>query len=81
MAYWKKIEFWNKLRETFMWSGTIGTGGMAGADATHMANVPSDWIAYTAGAALIGAVISHFTKIWFEDKDGDGLVDIFQKNL
>jgi hypothetical protein len=81
MAFYEKTEFWVKVRESFSFFGTLGTGGMAGADAIGMATIPPRYMAYVAGFAIAGAVISHFTKIWFDDKDGDGNVDLFQKRV
>lgn len=79
MGYWRRTEFWMKIRESFSFFGTIGTGGMAGADAIDIADIDEKWIAMTAGIAIFGALISHMTRVWFEDKDQDGFVDIFQR--
>ena len=78
MPYWKRIEFWQKVRESFLFFGTVGTGSISGANASDIANIPDKWITLTAFVAISGAVVSHFTKTWFEDKDGDGYVDLFQ---
>lgn len=79
MSYWRKTEFWQKIRESFSFFGTLGTGGMAGADAINIADIAPKYMALTAGIALFGALLTHFTKTWFEDKNGDGYVDIFEK--
>lgn len=75
----KKTKFWNNVRESFAWFGTISTGSMAGVDSMGYANIPENWMMISACIALGGAFVSHMTKVWFVDEDNDGIVDLFEK--
>jgi hypothetical protein len=72
--YWKKTDFWGKLRDTFGIFGGLTTTGLAGVDFMTIANIDEKWILISAGATLFGTILG----IWMTDEDGDGTVDMFQ---
>ena len=70
IKWWHKISFWNKLQGTLL---SVGIGSEA--TLFFMDSIDAwKWVAGTA--TILGMLI---TK-WFEDKNKDGIADIFQKD-
>ena len=71
MSYWKKASFWNKVKDTIHFLGTATQLTLILGDSAHI------WNFITAAAQVLGSIIA----IWMEDKDKDGEVDVFQKEV
>jgi hypothetical protein len=71
MSLWENATIWAKVKDTINISGAIFQGFLIAANSEHV------WNYLTLGIQLIGA----FITIWGEDKDKDGRVDIFQKEV
>lgn len=71
MEYWKRTTFWNKLKDTF---ALFGTGGQVVLALSHT----SPYWNLVAGIATIMVMI--FT-IWMDDRDNNGVVDLFEKEV
>lgn len=69
MSYFKTVSFWNKMNHSVQLFGTGSQLTLVAADASPIWN-------YVAGAATTIAML--FT-IWMEDKNENGLVDVFEK--
>jgi hypothetical protein len=66
--FWRKIAFWDKVKNTLALFGAPG-GALAG----YLQTNPTYLIIGILCAILSGAI-----AIWFTDSDKDGTVDIFQ---
>lgn len=71
MKFWQKISFWNKVQLTVQSVLTLTQLSLIFGNAQHIFNV-----CVTAGQ-LIGLII----PIWMEDKDSNGTVDLFEKEI
>lgn len=69
--YWHKIDFWTKINNTIQVIGTFTQLSLIFGDAQHIYNV------LVAFLQLAGMIL----PIWFTDKDGDGNVDLFKKEV
>lgn len=65
---WKKMSFWNKIK------GTIALAGVGSEVTLFVVDSNHKWKVVAAAATIISFVIT----IWFEDKNGDDIVDMFQ---
>lgn len=71
MRYWHTTTFWAKVQHTV---ALFGTGGQVAIVATNSLPI---WN-YIAGGATVATLIF---SIWMDDKDDDGIVDVFQKEI
>lgn len=71
MAIWKRALFWTKVKDTLAIGSIISQGGM------ELGGTPEDvkiWIG-------VGSLAAYLVGMWMEDKDKDGVVDIFQSEV
>lgn len=68
---YKYSSFWTKIKDSINAVGTITQVVLIAGDSEHV------WNYVTGGIQLLGTFIS----IWFDDRDKDGKVDIFQKEV
>lgn len=71
MKIWQKMSFWQKMSATIQAVGTFTQLSLIFGDSQHIYNV------MVALIQLAGLII----PIWFDDKDNDGNVDLFQKEV
>ena len=71
MKVWQKISFWNKIQLTVQSILTLTQLSLIFGNAQHIFNV------VVTARQLLGLII----PIWMEDKDNDGNVDLFQKEV
>ena len=69
VKWWQRITFWNKLRGTLTAIGVLVQAEMV-REGAHFG-----WNLFALALTGLSIVITN----WFEDKDGDGTADIFQK--
>jgi hypothetical protein len=69
ISLWKHISFWNKLRSLFT---ALGVGGEF---ALFLGESHQSYKWIVGGATIIAIVITHLV----EDKNANGIVDIFEK--
>ena len=70
MALWKRTTFWQKVKDTTALFGTGGQIILTIADSSHI------WNYVMGGATIIGMLVA----LWMDDKNADGIVDIFEDN-
>lgn len=70
MTY-KDVSFWNKINHTIQ---LFGTGGQVALALNHVSPV---WNIITGGATILAMVFA----IWMDDKDNNGKVDLFEKEV
>lgn len=68
---YKYSSFWTRVKDSINAVGTITQVVLVAGESDHM------WNYITGGIQLLGTFIS----IWFDDRDKDGKVDIFQKEV
>lgn len=68
---YKDTSFWTKISHTFQ---LFGTGGQVALALNHALPI---WNIVTGVATIAGMVLS----IWMDDKDNNGKVDIFEKEV
>lgn len=71
MSIWKKAILWTKIKDTFALGGILGQAGMEVLNTNQSIQM---WVA-------VGTVIGYLVGMWMEDKDRDGIVDIFQTEV
>lgn len=71
MGIWKKAIFWTKVKDTLAIGSILSQGGM---EIGHVSESVKLWIGF-------GSLAAYVVGMWFEDKDKDGLVDIFQTEV
>ena len=71
MNFWKKITFWNKVQLTVQSILTVTQLSLIFGNAQHIYNV----------LVTVGQLIGLIIPIWMEDRDSDGTVDLFQKEV
>lgn len=69
MSYIKTVSFWNKMNHSVQLFGTGSQVALVAAEASHI------WNYIAAGATTVAMLFT----IWMEDKDDNGLVDVFEK--
>lgn len=70
MSY-KDVSFWTKISHTFQ---LFGTGGQVALALNHALPI---WNIVTGVATIAGMVLA----IWMDDKNNNGKVDIFEKEV
>lgn len=63
--------FWGKVKDTLAIGSIISQGGM------ELGNTPEEvklWVGF-------GSLAAYIVGMWFDDKDKDGVVDIFQTEV
>lgn len=70
MSY-KDVSFWNKINHTIQ---LFGTGGQVALALNHVLPI---WNIVTGVATILAMVFA----IWMDDKDNNGKVDIFEKQV
>lgn len=68
---YKYTSFWTRVKDSINAVGTITQVVLVAGESDHI------WNYVTGGIQLLGTFIS----IWFDDRDKDGNVDIFQKEV
>lgn len=68
---YKYASFWTRVKDSINAVGTITQVVLVAGESDHI------WNYVTGGIQLLGTFIS----IWFDDRDKDGNVDIFQKEI
>lgn len=68
MSYFKTVSFWNKLNHSIQLFGTGSQVALVAAEASHI------WNYVAAGATTIAMLFT----IWAEDRNGNGVVDVFE---
>lgn len=68
---YKYSSFWTRVKDSVNAVGTITQVVLVAGESDHI------WNYITGGIQLLGTFIS----IWFDDRDKDGRVDIFQKEV
>lgn len=68
---YKYSSFWTRVKDSVNAVGTITQVVLVAGESDHI------WNYITGGIQLLGTFIS----IWFDDRDKDGKVDIFQKEV
>jgi len=71
MSIWKRAILWTKLKDTFALGGLLGQAGM---DAFATNEIVKIYIG-------VGTIIGYLVGMWMEDKDRDGVVDLFQTEV
>lgn len=71
MSIWKKAILWTKIKDTFALGGILSQAGM---EVLHTNEKIQFYVA-------IGTVLGYLVGMWMEDKDRDGIVDIFQTEV
>jgi hypothetical protein len=71
MSIWKKAILWTKIKDTFALGGILGQAGMEVLNTNQTVQV----------CVAVGTVIGYLVGMWMEDKDHDGVVDIFQTEV
>lgn len=69
MSYFKTVSFWNKMNHSVQLFGTGSQVALVAAEASHI------WNYIAAGATTIAMLFT----IWMDDKNNDGIVDVFEK--
>ncbi len=65
---WKKVGFWMKLKVS------IASVGIGSEVFMHFADTHPTWKIVAGVGTIVGILIS----VWIEDKNNDGIVDLFQ---
>lgn len=68
---YKYASFWTRVKDSINAVGTITQVVLVAGESDHI------WNYVTGGIQLLGTFIS----IWFDDRDKDGKVDVFQKEV
>lgn len=71
MSIWKKAILWTKIKDTFALGGILGQAGMEVLNSSEIVKL----------SVALGTVIGYLVGMWMEDKDKDGIVDIFQTEV
>lgn len=71
MSIWKKAILWTKIKDTFALGGILGQAGMEALNTSEVIQL----------SVAVGTVIGYLVGMWMEDKDQDGIVDIFQTEV
>lgn len=69
MSYLKTVSFWTKLNHSIQLFGTGSQLALVAAQASPV------WNYVTGGATVVAALVT----IWMEDRNNDGVVDVFEK--
>lgn len=68
MSIWTKAVFWTKVKDSLAIGGLLTQGGMEALNSSEVVKQ------ITAAATIIAYLVG----MWMEDRDKDGVVDIFQ---
>lgn len=72
--YWKKTTFWTKVADTMALLGGLATGSIGSLEKLAVLTIDPKWLIASAACALFGTLV----RMWMDDQDGDGNVDMFQ---
>lgn len=67
--WWHSVSFWTKLKGTLVSIGVGSEIALFVGDSSHV------WKYIVLGATILGMLITN----WIEDKNNNGIVDIFEK--
>lgn len=70
IKWWMQIKYWTKIK------GTVALGGIGTEITLFIADSSDLWKWVAAGATAL----SYLITIWIEDKNNNGIVDIFEKD-
>ena len=70
MALWKKTLFWGKVKDSLAIGAILSQAGL------EMGNASETVKLIVAG----GSIAAYLVGMWMEDKNQDGIVDIFEDN-
>lgn len=77
MSFWKQAVVWTKIKDTIALVGTTITAGLELGNSTGIFKTPQ-WGAFISlSVTFLGILLG----MWFEDKDKDGTVDLFQTTV
>lgn len=71
MSIWKKAIIWTKIKDTFALGGILSQAGMEVLNTNQNIQM----------CVAVGTVLGYLVGMWMEDKDRDGIVDIFQTEV
>lgn len=71
MSIWRKAILWTKIKDTLALGGILGQAGMEALNTNQKIQL------YVA----VGTVLGYVVGMWMEDKNNDGIVDIFQTEV
>jgi hypothetical protein len=74
-TYWRTTTFWTKVSDTLALLGGLATGSIGSLEALTVLTIDPKWLIASAACGLLGTLV----RMWMDDQDGDGHVDIFQK--
>jgi hypothetical protein len=77
MSLWRNAKFWTKLKDTFALGGTSITAGLSIGNKINLFSTPDYSELISIGVTFIGILIG----MWFEDKDGNNIPDIFEATV
>ena len=77
MSIWKKAKLWTKIKDTFALGGTAVSAMLVVGNKLQIITTPDYTELISIGVTFTGVLIG----MWFEDKDGDGNVDLFQDEI
>lgn len=71
MSIWKRAIIWTKIKDSLALGGILGQAGMEVLNTSEPIKL---WVA-------VGTVLGYLVGMWMEDKNNDGIVDIFQTEV
>lgn len=71
MSIWKKALLWTKVKDSLALGGILGQAGMEALNTNPKIQM---WVA-------VGTVLGYLVGMWMEDKNNDGIVDIFETEV
>jgi hypothetical protein len=71
MSIWKKTLFWGKVKDTLAIGSILSQGGMELGNVNESVKL---WIG-------LGSLAAYLVGMWMDDKNKDGIVDIFETEV
>lgn len=71
MSIWKRAIIWVKIKDSLALGGILGQAGM---EVLNTSEAIKLWVA-------VGTVLGYLVGMWMEDKNNDGIVDLFQTEV
>ena len=71
MSLWKKTLFWTKVKDSLAIGAILSQAGLEVGNASETVKL------IVAG----GSILAYLVGMWMEDRDKDGIVDIFQDDI
>jgi len=70
MSLWKRTIFWTKVKDSLAIGAILSQAGLEVGNASEAVKL------FVAG----GSILAYLVGMWMEDKNADGIVDIFEDN-